>query len=125
MTWSAPSERTKSILSVRQTPVTSAPIDLAIWTANGPTLPEAPSISTLVAGLGGSAVAKPEALERENRRMRQGGRVLEAHAGRHRLERPLRRADVFGERARAEREQVGEHGITRFEPARLGAGRFD
>ena len=31
---------------VLQTPVTSAPSDFAIWTANGPTLPDAPSIRT-------------------------------------------------------------------------------
>src|ERR671919_540845 len=37
MTWSAPSERTSSTFLVLQTPVTSAPSALAIWTANVPT----------------------------------------------------------------------------------------
>jgi hypothetical protein len=39
-------ERTKSSFSVRATPVTSAPRCFAIWTANGPTFPEAPPIRT-------------------------------------------------------------------------------
>ena len=43
---SAPSERTKSAFSALHTAVTSAPMSFAIWTANGPTLPDAPSIST-------------------------------------------------------------------------------
>ncbi len=50
MTWSAPSDRTKSTFSVRQTPVTSAPIHFAIWTANGPMLPDAPPIRTFAPG---------------------------------------------------------------------------
>ena len=50
MTWSAPSDRTNSIFGVLQTPVTSAPNDFASWTANGPTLPDAPLMSTLSPG---------------------------------------------------------------------------
>src|SRR3954454_3719896 len=50
MTWSAPSERTRSTLLVLHTPVTSAPSALAICTANVPTPPEAPTISTLCPG---------------------------------------------------------------------------
>ena len=46
MTWSAPSERTRSTLAVLQTPVTSAPEALAIWTAKVPTPPDAPMIRT-------------------------------------------------------------------------------
>jgi hypothetical protein len=34
-----------------QTPVTSAPSAFAIWTANGPTLPDAPSMRTRSPGL--------------------------------------------------------------------------
>ena len=55
----------------------------------------------LVARLDRSAVATAEALEREDRRVREGCRFLERHAGRHRCERLLRRADVLGEGAPA------------------------
>ena len=48
MTASAPSERTSSTLRVLQTPVTLAPSAFAICTANVPTPPEAPLISTFV-----------------------------------------------------------------------------
>ena len=51
MTWSAPSERTSSTLRVLQTPVTSAPKCFAICTANVPTPPDAPLISTFCPGL--------------------------------------------------------------------------
>src|SRR5215208_1847712 len=50
MTWSAPSERTRSTLRVLHTPVTSAPKCLAICTANVPTPPDAPLISTFCPG---------------------------------------------------------------------------
>ena len=46
MTWSAPSERISSTLRTLHTPVTSAPRVLAICTANGPTPPDAPLISS-------------------------------------------------------------------------------
>ena len=46
MTWSAPIERTMSKFLVLHTPVTSAPNDLAICTANVPTPPDAPLIKT-------------------------------------------------------------------------------
>src|ERR1022692_3586535 len=46
MTWSAPKDRTVSILAVRHTPVTSAPDALAICTAKVPTPPDAPMTST-------------------------------------------------------------------------------
>src|SRR4051812_37681049 len=51
MTWSAPMERTVSIFAVLHTPVTSAPKDLAICTANIPTPPEAPTMRTFCWGL--------------------------------------------------------------------------
>ena len=47
MTWSAPRLRTSSRFRVLHTPVTSAPIALAICTANVPTPPEAPLTRTL------------------------------------------------------------------------------
>ena len=46
MTRSAPSERARSTFRVLHTAVTSAPNAFAIWTANVPTPPEAPLIST-------------------------------------------------------------------------------
>ena len=60
-------------------------------------------------------VARPDrppvaaaALHREHRGVRQCRGVLERHAVRDRRERPLRRADVLGERAGPEREHVAE-----------------
>ncbi len=52
--------------------------------------------------------------------MRQGGRVLERHPGRHRLERLLPRAHELGERAAAPDvcEQVSEDLVARLEPGR-------
>ena len=50
MTWSAPSDRTVSRFLVLQTPVTFAPNDFAICTANVPTPPDAPLINTLCPG---------------------------------------------------------------------------
>ena len=46
MTWSAPTERTRSTLRVLHTPVTSAPKALPICTANVPTPPDAPLTSS-------------------------------------------------------------------------------
>ncbi len=69
----------------------------------------------LVAWFRGPAIAQPQTLEREDRRMRKGGGFLEGHAGRHRLERLLRCADVFGESALPKREQVGEDLVARPE----------
>ena len=50
MTCAAPKVRTSSTLRVLDTPVTSAPNALAIWTANVPTPPDAPVISTACPG---------------------------------------------------------------------------
>src|ERR671933_1507443 len=50
MTWSAPSDRTRSTLRVLHTPVTAAPKALAICTANVPTPPDAPVIRTVCPG---------------------------------------------------------------------------
>ena len=50
MTWSAPIARTMSVFVVLQTPVTSAPNAFAICTANVPTPPDAPMISTFCPG---------------------------------------------------------------------------
>ena len=48
--------------------------------------------------------------------MREGGCVLEGHTGWYPLERLLRCADVLGEGALAEGEQVGEHLVAGLEP---------
>src|SRR5256884_2880853 len=58
MTWSAPIERTMSTLLVLHTPVTFAPNDLAICTANVPTPPAAPLIKTI--GPGGISPFSPK-----------------------------------------------------------------
>src|SRR5271170_7019947 len=50
MTRSAPMDRTRSAFLVLHTPVTSAPNDLAICTANVPTPPAAPLIRTFRPG---------------------------------------------------------------------------
>src|ERR1700691_2680214 len=50
MTWSAPIDLAISTFLVLHTAVTSAPSSLAIWTANVPTPPEAPSMRTLWPG---------------------------------------------------------------------------
>src|SRR5947209_12312241 len=50
MTWSAPTDRTRSTLRVLHTPVTLAPKALAICTANVPTPPDAPVIRTVCPG---------------------------------------------------------------------------
>jgi hypothetical protein len=62
MTWSAPIDRIMSTLSVLQTPVTFAPNDFAICTANVPTPPDAPLINTLWPA--------PPSLDRERQRAR-------------------------------------------------------
>ena len=48
--------------------------------------------------------------------MREGRRLLERHARRHRRERPFRGGDVLGEGALPEREQVPEDLVARPEP---------
>ena len=50
MTSSAPTDRTRSSFDVLHTPVTSAPSAFAICTANVPTPPPAPTISTFCPG---------------------------------------------------------------------------
>jgi hypothetical protein len=50
MTWSAPGERTMSTFLVLHAPITPAPKDLAICTANVSTLPDAPLFKTFCLG---------------------------------------------------------------------------
>ena len=76
MTWSAPSDRTRSTFRVLHTPVTSAPNGLASWTAKVPTPPEAPMIRTRLPGWTRRLVA--QALQGGQAGQRDGGRLLEA-----------------------------------------------
>ena len=64
---------------MRHVPVTSAPIALAIWTANGPTLPDAPSTRTLSPGRIVRPAARPQRLQREDRGVRERRGDLEGH----------------------------------------------
>lgn len=60
MTWSAPIARTCATLCVRHTPVTRAPSALAICTANVPTPPEAPLMSTSSPGFTFAVSVRPK-----------------------------------------------------------------
>src|SRR5436189_6070934 len=82
MTWSAPIDRTMSTFLVLHTPVTSAPNDLAIWTANVPTprrtddhhllsRPNPPLITNGIEGGKGRVSNGRGLLEREVARLRQ------------------------------------------------------
>ena len=64
------------------TPVTSAPSVLAIWTANGPTLPDAPSMRTLSPGWTVRPSRRRSPWMREDRRVREGRGILEGQRGR-------------------------------------------
>ena len=57
--------------------------------------------------------------------MRERGRLLERHPGRHRREGLLRRADVLCKGALTEGEQVGEDLVTRLESGHIGPCGFD
>ncbi len=98
----------KSSFSERATPVACAPRALAICTANGPTLSDAPTMRDLVPWPDGPTVTKPERLEREDGRVRQGRRLLERHPSRDRRKRLLGGEDVLGEGSLLKREQVSE-----------------
>ncbi len=79
-----------------------------------------------VAGPDRPAVATPKPLEREDRRVRQRGGLLERHAGRHRLEGLLARAGVLGEGAGVPgREHVGEDLVAGLEAGHAGPDRLD
>jgi hypothetical protein len=73
-----------------------------------------------------SAAAAAQPLEGEHRRVRQRGRLLERHAGRHRLECLLARADVLGECAEPPcGEHVGHHVIPGLEAGHARPDRID
>ena len=126
MTWSAPSERTKSSLSVLQTPVTSAPRDLAIWTANGPTLPDAPSIRTLSPGPIVRPSRRRRPWTREDRRVRERRRLLERHPVRASTRTPAPGAHTYSANAPWPlRVHVAEDLVAGPEPGHARPDRLD
>src|SRR5687767_7016797 len=123
MTSSAPSPRTMSIFFVLHTPVTCAPRAFASCTANGPTLPDAPLISTLCPGA--IPPRRPQALQGQDRCLRQSRRFLIAHAARLVCPGPLRSDCVLCEGAMAELRHVPKHRITRLESSDVLANRLN
>src|SRR5215218_980082 len=111
MTWSAPSERTRSALPPLHTPVTSAPSDLASCTAKLPTPPEAPMTRTRCPCWTRPWVAHP--LEGGQGGQGDGRRLLEAQVGRLRPQGRLRDAGLLGEGAG---QDVGVHLVAGAEP---------
>jgi hypothetical protein len=107
MTLSAPSARTISTFLVLQTPVTSAPNDFAICTANVPTPPDAPIIKDLLLWLHLSRVT--EALQGCQRGQRYRACLLERQVGWFQLQQRFRNTCVLGE---ATRLDIGEDVIT-------------
>ena len=123
-----------STFAVLQTPVTSAPNDLAICTANVPTPPDAPFTSTLLYRLNVSLVAK--ALQRGEGRHRYGSRLLERDVIRlhdqYRLgsanilgKGPLPMNPDFGPRSLRVIDTHAEHFVAGFELLYVPASRFN
>ena len=108
---------------MRHTPVTCAPNAFAIWTAKGPTFPDAPLTRTLSPG--SMRLLGPQVLQRQDARLRHGGGLLEAHAGWLVGPRLLRRTGVLGEGAVAELGQVPEDLVAGPECRHASADRFD
>ena len=75
-----PSDRTKSTLSVLQTPVTSAPSGLRDLHREWTHIAGRPVDEHPVAGMERATVGAAETLEREHRRVRQRRGILERHA---------------------------------------------
>ena len=119
MTWSAPTERTRSIFAVLHTPVTSAPNDLAICTANSPTPPEAPMIRTCCPGCDPAGVAKR--LEGGAGGGGYGCRLLEGEVRRLERERVFSGGCVLGKGAVAGAEDL----VAGLEPRHVLADRLD
>src|SRR5688572_3262711 len=119
MTWSAPSERTRSTLPALHTPVTFAPNALAICTAKVPTPPEAPTISTVCPGS-----SRP--------RSRRPCRAVTAEMGAAAACSKVRLAGLGGQPVRAGGRVLGEravaravHLVARREAGHAGADGFD
>ena len=119
MTWSAPSDRTKADLLGPADPGHLAPERLGDLDRERTHVARCPVDQHPIAGLGRTAIADAEGLEREDRRMGERGRILEGHPTRDRLERLLAHADVLGERTLAEVEEVGEHLVAGLEPGHI------
>jgi len=114
-----------SILSVLETPVHLRAHRLRDLDGERTDVARRAIDEDLVARLDRSAVAASEALKREDGRVRKRGRLLERHAGRHRLERPLRRAHVLGEAALSADEHVPEDLVTGLQLGDAGSDRLD
>src|SRR5436309_7300465 len=112
MTSSAPSDRTKSIFAVLDTPVTFAPNVFASCIANEPTPPDAPTIRTSCPDWMSPSA---ESLEGGAAGDRDGGRLLEREVRGLPREPCLRRGRVLREGA------VGgaEHRVTGLEPGHV------
>ena len=104
---------------VLHTPVTSAPNALAIWTANVPTPPDAPLMSTFWPGLHLALVAQQ--LEGGRGRDPQGRGLLEREAGRLGHEVVRWSTHVLGEGARRPAEDL----VARSELGHILADRLD
>ena len=115
MAWSAPSERTKSSFAGLATAGHLCATCLRHLDRERPDVAGRAVDQDVIPGLDRSPVTQPEALDREDRRVRQRGRLFERQAIGRDLERALRRADVFRECPDAEREHVPEHAITGLE----------
>ena len=119
MTWSAPIDRTRSTFVVLHTPVTCAPKALAICTANVPTPPDAPTISTCCPGR--TRPASRSAWRAVSPRDPDDGCLIEGHARGLARELVLAGGRVLREGASAD----AEHLIADLEPAHIRAGRHD
>ena len=126
MTWSAPSERTKSSLSPLATPVTSAPIAFAICTRNGPTLPDAPSTSTLSPGWIVLPLRRRSPCKARTAECGRVAAILESSARRGSGGTPSPGAQaILRERALHRTEHVGEDAVTGLEAAHRRPDRLD
>jgi hypothetical protein len=107
---------------VLHTPVTSAPKDLAICTANVPTPPDAPMISTLCPG---SIPVIAQTLQRRQRGHRYGRSLLEREVGRLQLQEVIRDGHVLSKSAKPVPKEGPEYIVTRLELRHVLADRFD
>ena len=78
-----------------------------------------------VTSLEWSPTAAAQALEGEERRVRERRGIVERHPARHRREGLLGGADKLGERSLPEHEEVREDLVTGLEPGDVGPDRVD
>jgi hypothetical protein len=106
---------------VLQTAVTSAPSDLAIWTANVPTPPDAPFDQDLLPILDLTRVAQTH--EGGGSRQWHRRRLLERQAGGFEFDHTVRDRDVFGE-CPVIRAGIAVHLVASLKPGHSAANRF-